>query len=71
MGRIYFDPDLTRTPVLHFLEEYGCFKGIAKSPDKTRVTDGLISANYSLKRVFIEGEKLFDESFPFNRNEVG
>lgn len=69
MGRVYFDPDLCRNPVMHYLEEFGFFKGIAKSPDKSPVTTGLISANFSLKRALIENEKLFDENFPFNRNE--
>jgi glycosyltransferase involved in cell wall biosynthesis len=69
MGRIYFDPDLTRTPLMHYVEEYGSFKGISKAADKSLASVGLISANFSLKRRFIENEELFDENFPFNRNE--
>lgn len=69
MGRIYFDPDLCRNPLMHYLEEYGPFRGITKSPDKSLVTTGLISANFSLKRELLKGEELFDEHFPFNRNE--
>jgi len=70
MSRIYFDPDLPRTPLMHFLEEYGSFKGVSKAEDRTRITAGLISANFSLKRAFVqEQEALFDEDFPFNRNE--
>jgi len=70
MGRIYFDPDLCRNPLMHYLEEFGAFKGITKSPDKTLVNTGLISANFSMKRQWLQSqETLFDEHFPFNRNE--
>jgi hypothetical protein len=29
----------------------------------------LVTANVSMKRRFLDGKRLFDESFPFNRNE--
>ena len=69
MGRIYFDPDLPRTPLMHYLEEEGFFKSVSKAPDRARVIEGLISANFSLKRAYVAGEPLFDENFPYNRNE--
>ncbi|MCH7960048.1 MAG: glycosyltransferase [Candidatus Hydrogenedentes bacterium] len=69
MGRVYFDPELTRTPLMHFLEEYDCFQGIAKAPDKSLASFGLISANFSMKQEFLKDKDLFDENFPFNRNE--
>ncbi len=70
MARIYFDPDLPRTPLMHYIEEYGYFTAVSKDPDRTPVLDGLISANFSMKRAFMEGRsKLFDENFPHNRNE--
>ena len=70
MARIYFDPDLPRTPLMHYIEEYGYFTAVSKDPDRTPVLNGLISANFSMKRAFMETqEKLFDENFPHNRNE--
>jgi glycosyltransferase involved in cell wall biosynthesis len=68
MGQILFDPYLPRTPLLHYLEMHGVFKDISNAPDRSR-PKGLISAQFSLKRSFVEKKDLFDEKFPFNRNE--
>ena len=68
-GRIYFDPDLPRTPLMHYLEEYGSYVGTCKIPDRQVADAGVITSNISLKRSIIEPEYLFDEHFPFNRNE--
>ena len=69
-GRIYFDPNMPRTPLLHYLEEEGVFVGATKYEDKKRIHYGLISANFSIKKALIRNQQcVFDESFPFNRNE--
>ena len=70
MGRIYFDPDLTRTPLMHYLEEVGNFVEISKGEDRIAQRKGLISANFSLKRAFLKEKKvLFDENFPYSQTE--
>ena len=69
-GRIYFDPNMPRTPLLHYLEEDGVFVDATKYGDKKRIHYGLISANFSIKKALIRNQQnVFDESFPFNRNE--
>jgi glycosyltransferase involved in cell wall biosynthesis len=67
-GRVIFDPELIRTPLIHFLEEYGAYRWLAKLGDGELYSTGIVSANISIKRRFLNGEG-FDENFPFNRNE--
>ena len=70
MGRIYFDPNLNRTPFLHYMEERGPFRDISNSEDGALQNKGLISANFSIKRDFsYKNNALFDVNFPFNRSE--
>lgn len=70
MGRIYFDPDLPRTPLMHYLEEVGNFVAVSKGEDRNVERRGLISANFSLKRAFLEDkEVLFNEEFPYSQTE--
>ena len=69
LGRVIFDPELKRTPLLHFLEEYGFYRWIAKLREGELYSTGILTANVSIKRRFLSGIDLFDENFPFNRNE--
>lgn len=70
MGRLYFDPDLPRTPIMHYLEEEGGFTAVAKGEDREIQSTGLISANFSIKRAFLESsDEIFDENFPYSQNE--
>lgn len=70
MGRLYFDPELPRNPVMHFIEELGNFKSISKSADRHRELKGLISANFSVKREFMVSNNLFfNEKFPYSQSE--
>ncbi len=68
-GRVIFDPEMTRTILLHYLEEYGPYRAMLYHEEGARLVDGVVTANISLKRAFLNKEKLFDEGFPFNRNE--
>ncbi len=68
-GRVFFDPCLVRTPMLHFLEEHGALKWLAKQEEGELYSTGILTANISMKREFLEDTELFDEDFPHNRNE--
>ena len=69
VGRVIFDPELMRTPLLHFLEEYGPYRWLAKLQEGEIYSTGIVTANISVKREFLEDDDLFDEGFPYNRNE--
>lgn len=69
LGRVIFDPEMPRTPLLHFLEEYGAYRWLAKLQEGQLYSTGILTANISLKRSFLDDDNLFDETFPFNRNE--
>lgn len=68
-GRVIFDPDMRRTVLLDYLEESGAFSWMAKRAEGELFRSGLISANVSMKSGFLRGRQLFDERFPYNRNE--
>ncbi len=67
VGRVIFDPMLPYTPLLRFLEASGPHSVMASQQEGQSCA--VVTANISLKRRFLEGKRLFDESFPFNRNE--
>lgn len=68
-GRVIFDPHLTRTPLIHFLETKGAYRWLTKMDEGDLYWSGILTANVSMKSSFIKKTSLFDESFPFNRNE--
>ncbi len=69
MGRFVFDPERTRSALELFLENEGPFAHCARGEDGALCDKGVITGNYSFKRSFAEGRRLFNETFPFNRNE--
>ena len=69
VGRVVFDPELMRTPLLHFLEEYGPYRWLANLREGEVYSAGIVTPNISLKREFLDEDDLFDEGFPYNRNE--
>ena len=68
-GRVIFDPDMPRTVILDYLEEYGSHAWMARRAEGELFRSGVISANLSMKTVFLRDRPLFDERFPYNRNE--
>lgn len=67
IGRVIFDPMLPYTPLLRFLEASGPHSVMASQ--KEGQPCAVVTANISLKHRFLKDKRLFDESFPFNRNE--
>ncbi len=69
-GKVYFDPEIRRNAVMHFIEERGANRWMAKLEEGQRFDSGMITANVSMKREFVlKDPQLFQENFPFNRNE--
>ncbi len=68
-GRVVFDPEITRTPVFHYLEEYGAYRWLARLAEGQLYTKGGVTANLSVKLDFVKRHGLFDEGFPSYGNE--
>jgi glycosyltransferase involved in cell wall biosynthesis len=69
MGRVVLDPLLVRTPVLHYLEEYGFYRWLARLSEGEIYTAGSVSTNLSVKLNFVKKNGLFDVDFPRYGNE--
>ncbi len=69
MGRVVFDPELVRTPLFHYLEEYGIYRWLGRLAEGEFYSAGTVTTNLSMKLDFIKDKSLFDENFPCYGNE--